>query len=82
MPKDQNSRRRNLDQDDDDLIEMNPETLALAIFNFRLDNDDGEMESKGIAGIRIKQWTDENIKFKIDFADPLDVSSGYELDKL
>ena len=53
----ENSRRRNLA--DDGLIEMNPETLALTVFNFRLQNEDGHMETKGISGIGIKEWNEE-----------------------
>ena len=80
MPK--NTRKRNLAQDDDGLIEIDPETLALTVFNFRLHNHYGEVEPGAIAGIRIDQWTQENIKFKIDFTNPLEVSTGSKLDKL
>ena len=55
---------------------MNPETLALTVFNFRLHNENGHMEAKGIAGIGIKEWNEDGIKFNIDFTNPLDVSTG------
>ena len=61
---------------------MNPETLALTVFHFSLHNENGLMEAKGIAGIGIKEWNEDGIKFNIDFTNPLDVSTGQNLDKL
>ena len=70
--------RRSLAQEDQELIEINPETLALTVFDFKM----GDAENDSVAGIRIDQWNDEGIKFKMEFADPLAVSSGQNLDKL
>ena len=40
------------------------------------------MDKNEIAGIIIEKWTEKDIKFRIEFKNPLGISTGVSLDQL
>ena len=63
-----------------DLIEMDPNDLASLIFNIKLLREGTDIISDVLKRVYVKDWTQEEIKIKFEFKEPLDISSSYKKD--